>query len=98
MSRRRRAATLGPSTRCRNRDVRTLEERVAIFDNDGTLWVEKPMPIQLDFTLRRLGEQAAADASLRDRQPWKACYEKRHAWLGQRWSSTTTATTATCAC
>ena len=26
------------------------EERVAVFDNDGTLWCEKPMPIQLDFT------------------------------------------------
>ena len=30
-------------------------ERVAVFDNDGTLWCEKPMPIQLDFILRRLG-------------------------------------------
>jgi hypothetical protein len=29
-------------------------ERVAVFDNDGTLWCEKPMPIQLDFILRRL--------------------------------------------
>ena len=26
-------------------------ERVAVFDNDGTLWSEKPVPIQLDFTL-----------------------------------------------
>ena len=51
------------------------EERVAVFDNDGTLWCEKPMPIQLDFTLRRMREQAAEDSSLRERQPWKACYE-----------------------
>ena len=28
-------------------------ERVATFDNDGTLWCEKPMYIQLDFVLRR---------------------------------------------
>jgi 3-dehydroquinate synthase class II len=28
-------------------------ERVAVFDNDGTLWSEKPVPIQLDFTLFR---------------------------------------------
>ena len=28
------------------------EERVAVFDNDGTLWCEKPMPIQLGFILR----------------------------------------------
>jgi phosphoserine phosphatase len=59
------------------------EERVAVFDNDGTLWTEKPMPIQLDFTLRRLGQMATDDASLRDEQPWKACYEKDVGWLGQ---------------
>ena len=35
-----------------------VEERVAVFDNDGTLWCEKPMPIQLDFILRRLVEMA----------------------------------------
>ncbi|MCI0636244.1 MAG: haloacid dehalogenase-like hydrolase, partial [Actinobacteria bacterium] len=34
------------------------EQRVAVFDNDGTLWCEKPLPIQLDFTLHRLGQQA----------------------------------------
>ena len=28
-------------------------ERVAVFDNDGTLWTEKPMPIQLDFITMR---------------------------------------------
>jgi hypothetical protein len=30
-----------------------VEERVAVFDNDGTLWCEKPVPIQMDFILRR---------------------------------------------
>ena len=59
------------------------EERVAVFDNDGTLWAEKPMPIQLDFTLRRMAQMAADDASLRDQQPWKACYEQDVGWLGQ---------------
>ncbi len=58
------------------------DERIATLDNDGTLWVEKPMPIQLDFTLRRLAEQAVADPTFRDRQPWKACYEHDNAWLG----------------
>ena len=57
-------------------------ERVAVFDNDGTLWCEKPMPIQLDFTLHRFAEMAAADPALRDVQPWKACYERDFAWLG----------------
>jgi hypothetical protein len=26
-----------------------LEDRVAVFDNDGTLWPEKPMPVQVHF-------------------------------------------------
>jgi hypothetical protein len=30
------------------------EERVAVFDNDGTLWCEKPMPVELGFILERL--------------------------------------------
>jgi phosphoserine phosphatase len=59
-----------------------VEDRVAVFDNDGTLWCEKPMPIQLDFILRRLVEMAEADAGLRGRQPWKAAYERDYGWLG----------------
>jgi phosphoserine phosphatase len=58
------------------------EERVAVFDNDGTLWCEKPMPIQLDFILRRLMEMAEAKPELRDQQPWKAAYERDYVWLG----------------
>jgi phosphoserine phosphatase len=57
-------------------------ERIAVFDNDGTLWCEKPMPIELGFILHRLAEMCEADASLRERQPWKAAYERDYAWLG----------------
>ncbi len=60
-----------------------VEERVAVFDNDGTLWCEKPLPIQADFILRRLFEMADADPELRERQPWKAAYERDYAWLGR---------------
>jgi phosphoserine phosphatase len=60
-----------------------VEERVAVFDNDGTLWCEKPMPIQADFILRRLFEMAQHDPELRDRQPWKAAYERDYGWLGR---------------
>jgi phosphoglycolate phosphatase-like HAD superfamily hydrolase len=56
--------------------------RVAVFDNDGTLWCEKPMYIQLDFLLRRFAEQAIHDPSLRDRQPYRAAYEGDFKWLG----------------
>jgi phosphoglycolate phosphatase-like HAD superfamily hydrolase len=57
-------------------------ERIAAFDNDGTLWCEKPMPIQFDFILRRLSEMAQADPGLRGRQPWKAAHERDDGWFG----------------
>jgi hypothetical protein len=57
------------------------EERIATFDNDGTLWCEKPMPIQLGFILKRLAEMAADDPALQSQQPWKAAHEGDHAWL-----------------
>jgi phosphoserine phosphatase len=57
-------------------------ERTAVFDNDGTLWTEQPMPIQVDHLLRGLGAAAAADPTLRDRQPWKAVVERDFHWLG----------------
>src|SRR5947209_12205588 len=57
------------------------EQRVAVFDNDGTLWCEKPMPIQLDFILRRLVEMARTDPSLAGRQPWTAACDRDAAWL-----------------
>ncbi|MGH3011602.1 MAG: HAD family hydrolase [Gaiellaceae bacterium] len=58
------------------------EERIAVFDNDGTLWCEKPMPVELGFLLERFAEMAEADPSLREKQPWKAAREKDYAWLG----------------
>ena len=63
-------------------DFVAAEARVAVFDNDGTLWCEKPMYIQLDFLLRRFKEQAEADPSLRDKQPYKAAYTGDLKWLG----------------
>ncbi|MGZ4213995.1 MAG: HAD family hydrolase [Actinomycetota bacterium] len=57
------------------------EERVATFDNDGTLWCEKPIAIQGDFIVRRLAEMAEADPSLRGRQPWKGAYQRDYGWF-----------------
>jgi phosphoglycolate phosphatase-like HAD superfamily hydrolase len=57
--------------------------RVAVFDNDGTLWCEKPMYIQLDFLIRRFAQQAADDPSLREFQPYKAAAEGDLRWFGE---------------
>jgi hypothetical protein len=59
------------------------EERIAVFDNDGTLWTEKPMPVELGFILQRLAAMTEQNPQLRDRQPWKAAYTKDYAWLGE---------------
>jgi phosphoglycolate phosphatase-like HAD superfamily hydrolase len=58
-------------------------ERIATFDNDGTLWLEKPLYIQLQHGLHAIGKAAAEKPDLRDRQPFKAVYEQDMAWLGQ---------------
>jgi phosphoglycolate phosphatase-like HAD superfamily hydrolase len=58
------------------------EDRVAVFDNDGTLWCEKPAYIQLDFLVRRLAGQAAADPSLAARQPYRAAASGDLGWFG----------------
>ena len=56
-------------------------ERVAAFDNDGTLWCEKPMYPQADFLLRRWKEMTRAHPGLTRKQPWKAVIEGDQAWL-----------------
>jgi len=58
-------------------------ERIAVFDNDGTLWCEKPMYIQMDFILRQMVERAASEPELRIQQPWKAAWEQDYHWFGE---------------
>jgi phosphoglycolate phosphatase-like HAD superfamily hydrolase len=72
----RRVTTQGP-------DFVAPEARIAVFDNDGTLWCEKPMYIQLDFLIRRFTEQARADPSLREKEPYKAAFEGDLRWFGE---------------
>ena len=59
------------------------DARIAVFDNDGTLWTEKPMPVELGFILQRLATMAEQDATLREQQPYKAARAKDYRWLGE---------------
>src|SRR4051812_20424351 len=61
--------------------VRPLD-RIATFDNDGTLWCEKPMYVQAVFIFEKWRAMTAADPTLRDRQPYKAVVEGDREWLG----------------
>ena len=57
-------------------DFVPTEERIATFDNDGTLWCEQPMQVQVFFAQHRLEQLAAKDPSMRERQPYKAFLER----------------------
>jgi hypothetical protein len=50
-------------------------ERIAVFDNDGTLWSEQPMYVQLAFALDRVKPLAPLHPEWRDKQPFKAVLE-----------------------
>jgi hypothetical protein len=47
------------------------EDRIAEFDQDGTLWVEHPLYTQIVFCLDRVGALVKARPALRDREPFK---------------------------
>ncbi|TBF26368.1 haloacid dehalogenase-like hydrolase (plasmid) [Rhizobium leguminosarum] len=47
-------------------------ERIAVFDNDGTLWVEHPMYVQLAFALDRVKTLAPQHPEWKETQPFKA--------------------------
>jgi hypothetical protein len=53
------------------RDYVPPAERIATFDNDGTLWCEQPLQMQVFFALDRLKALAAKDPTMKDRQPYR---------------------------
>ena len=50
-------------------------ERIAVFDNDGTLLPEQPMYFQLAFVLDRLKQLASKHPEWKTQQPFKAALE-----------------------
>src|SRR4029077_2627101 len=47
-------------------------ERIAVFDNDGTLWLEQPMYVQLAFALDRVKALAPQHPDWKNKPPFKA--------------------------
>lgn len=56
-------------------------DRIAAFDNDGTLWVEQPAPAQTGFLLGKLVEQVKVNPALATEDPYKAIINKDPAFL-----------------
>lgn len=51
------------------------DERIAVFDNDGTLWPEQPAYVQLLFAIDRIKALAAAHPEWRDQPPFRAALQ-----------------------
>jgi len=58
-----------------------VPDRIATFDNDGTLWVEQPLPPQFDFVFGHWAAEVKADPSLAGQQPYKALIERDPAFI-----------------
>ena len=56
-------------------DFIPVENRIATFDNDGTLWAEKPLVQEL-FAFYRVKKMVEANPALAQKQPFKAVVEK----------------------
>jgi len=64
-----------------------VPQRVATFDNDGTLWCEHPMYVQLAFALDQVKAMAPEHPEWKKKQPFKAVLDgdmKALAAMGQR--------------
>ena len=57
------------------------EERIATFDNDGTLWAEQPLYVQLAFAMDRVKELAPAHPEWKIQQPFKSVLENDYKTL-----------------
>ena len=51
-------------------------DRIAVFDNDGTLWTEKPVPVQAAFAVARVAQMAPDHPEWQTTQPYQAILEK----------------------
>ncbi len=51
-------------------DFVPVPERIAVFDNDGTLWCEQPMPVQLFFALDRVKALAPQHPEWKTKEPF----------------------------
>jgi phosphoglycolate phosphatase-like HAD superfamily hydrolase len=58
-------------------------DRIAVFDNDGTLWSEQPMYFELLFALEEVKRTAPQHPEWKTTQPFKAVLENDHKALGE---------------
>ena len=63
------------TTRIGSPDFVSVESRIAVFDNDGTLWSEQPNYVQLVFAIDRVKEMAKTHPDWHTKQPFQTVLE-----------------------
>jgi len=59
------------------------EDRIATFDNDGTLWVEKPVAVWFDFMFKAFYKAAIDDPFLAHLEPYNAILENDQDYISK---------------
>jgi hypothetical protein len=65
-------------------DFVPVPERIATFDNDGTLWAEKPVPFQLLFAFERVKALVPQHPEWRTKEPFASLLEGNMAGVAAR--------------
>ena len=63
-------AFVGKVTKPGSPDFVPVAERIAVFDNDGTLWCEQPLPVQSYFALDRVKALAPQHPEWNTKEPF----------------------------
>jgi phosphoserine phosphatase len=71
------------TTRAGSPDFVPPVERIATFDNDGTLWCEHPMYVEVLFTRERIHALASQNPSWRTQMPFKAVVDNDEAAMAR---------------
>src|SRR5262245_54993033 len=64
-------------------DFVPIPDRIAVFDNDGTLWPEQPVPAQIAFELTCLSAAEPSHPAWSTTQPFKAALEKDTSFIAR---------------
>jgi phosphoserine phosphatase len=64
-----------------SKDFVPVEDRIAVFDNDGTLWIEKPLYIPIEFEMAWIKQAAKANSEMLDNDLYKGMAEDNLAVL-----------------
>src|SRR6266404_9985426 len=67
---------VGRVTKQGGADFVPAEQRIATFDNDGTLWCEQPVYFQVQFAFDRVKAMAPQHPEWKTRQPFKGMLER----------------------